>query len=68
MSTTTHDTALPTLLDLEAVAQLLGVKRRRLYDLIRFHGLPVYRFGTQLRIDPVELRQWLAAHHDAGDR
>ena len=46
------------LFTVDELAQLLNVKHRVIYDLVR-KGLPVVRVGKQLRFDLLEVKAWL---------
>lgn len=65
MTSTTAPTAGP-LLSPDDVAERLGIGRRRVYDLVKFQGLPAYKFGNQLRFDPDALASWLEAQRTDG--
>lgn len=58
--------ATPTLvaqLNADQVAELLGVKREHVYDLIRERDLPHVRMGSRvLRFDPAEVEEWRRAN------
>src|SRR5689334_8189721 len=50
---------------LESVQQTaarLGVRRRKVYDLIASGDLPAYRIGGQIRISPQAVADWLVRH------
>ena len=43
----------------EWVAQRLGVKLHRVYELIRTDKLPHVRLGRTVRVDPAKLEAWI---------
>jgi excisionase family DNA binding protein len=49
----------PLLITVEEAAQMLSMGRTKLYDLIRYEGFPVVRFGKMVRIRPSDLHEWL---------
>jgi excisionase family DNA binding protein len=49
----------PLLITVEEAAQMLHMGRTKLYDLIRYEGFPVVRFGKMVRIRPSDLQEWL---------
>jgi excisionase family DNA binding protein len=50
---------LETLLRIPQVEQILGLGRKKIYQLIYYEGLPTIRFGRALRVDPTALHQWI---------
>ena len=50
---------LEILLRIPQVEQILGLGRKKIYQLISFEGLPTIRFGRVLRVDPTALHQWI---------
>jgi len=42
-------------------AQALGMRKERVYDLLRAGVLPKVLFGRQIRIEESALRAWIAA-------
>lgn len=48
------------LLSKQEAADQLGLCRATVHKLIKTEELPARRVGGQIRIDPDELRQWLA--------
>jgi excisionase family DNA binding protein len=50
----------PALLTIQEAAALLRVSCPRAYELARSGVLPAVRLGRQIRIDPVQLRTWIA--------
>jgi excisionase family DNA binding protein len=51
---------LSTLLTIPQVAAVLGLGRKKVYQLIYFEGLPIMKFGRAVRINPTSLKQWIA--------
>jgi excisionase family DNA binding protein len=49
----------PLLITVDEAAQMLSMGRTKLYDLIRYEGFPVVRFGKMVRIRPSDLQEWL---------
>jgi excisionase family DNA binding protein len=47
------------LLRAEEVAEVLGVAKCRVYDLVRAGLLPAVHLGRQIRIDEEALRNWV---------
>lgn len=47
------------------VARLLGMSERWIHERTRRREIPCYRFGTALRFDPEEIRDWAAKFHDS---
>ena len=52
---------LPHLLDIEQVAQHLGVNVRHMRRLVADRRIPYVKWGHLIRFDPDELRPWLDA-------
>jgi excisionase family DNA binding protein len=48
------------LLTAPEVAERLGVRLHRVYELIRTNRLPVVRLGRNIRVDPGALESWIA--------
>ena len=48
------------LLTAEETAEILKVKKHRVYELARLKMLPAVHLGRQLRIDEQRLREWIA--------
>lgn len=57
--TTTTDA--PTMMTAQDVADRLGVRLHRVYELTRRDILPHVRLGRQLRYDPAALEAWIRA-------
>jgi excisionase family DNA binding protein len=55
-------------LNVEDVANLLGVSRERVYESIRSGAIPAVRMGRRVLVPTQELRSWLAGRlsEDAG--
>ncbi len=49
----------PLLLTIPQAAQLLGLGKTKVYELIWKENLPIHKFGRAVRISPSELQQWL---------
>ena len=62
MTTTDQTTSRPALIDLPAVAEMLGVTERHVRRLVAERRIPFYKWGHFLRFDPVEIREWIQAH------
>lgn len=51
---------LQPLLTIPVVAEMLGVSRPTVYQLINNEGLPVIKFRKARRISPLSLQNWLS--------
>jgi excisionase family DNA binding protein len=51
---------LPRLLDIEGVAQHLGVTERHVRRLVAERRIPFIKWGHLLRFDPDDVSSWLA--------
>ena len=51
----------PQLLDIQAVADRLGVQVRHVRRLVTERRIPFIKWGHLLRFDPTEIEQWLEA-------
>ncbi|MGZ8722119.1 MAG: helix-turn-helix domain-containing protein [Aeromicrobium sp.] len=51
---------LPTLVDIEEIAEHLGVNVRHVRRLVAERRIPYFKWGHLLRFDPDEVRAWLA--------
>jgi excisionase family DNA binding protein len=49
----------PMLLTIPQTAQVLGLGKTKVYELIWKENLPVHKFGRSVRISPSELQLWL---------
>jgi excisionase family DNA binding protein len=54
--------SLPMLLDLNGIAEHLGVTPRHVRRLVAERRIPFVKWGHLLRFDPVEIATWLDAH------
>jgi excisionase family DNA binding protein len=50
---------LPRLLDIEGVAEHLGVSERHVRRLVAERRIPFVKWGHLLRFDPAEIASWL---------
>ena len=62
MTTTDQTTTRPALIDLPAVAELLGVTERHVRRLVAERRIPFYKWGHFLRFDPDEVKAWIREH------
>lgn len=53
--------ALPGLIRVEAVAQVLGLSRPMIYKLVNTGELPTVRIGKTLRFDPADVAAFIQA-------
>jgi excisionase family DNA binding protein len=53
------ETLQPLLLNVPQVAQLLGLSRTKVYELIATEGLPVLKFGRAVRVSFKSLQRWV---------
>ncbi len=51
------------LLTVNELCRLLGMSPRWIHERTRRREIPCYRFGTALRFDLDEIRQWMAGFH-----
>lgn len=63
----TASTDAPTMLNAGEVAERLGVRKHRVYELTRRDMIPHVRIGRQLRYDPAALEEWIRAGGTAGN-
>ena len=49
----------PPLLDITALAELLGVQPRHIRRLVAERRIPIIKWGQLIRFDPVEIREWI---------
>jgi excisionase family DNA binding protein len=47
---------------LRDVATFIGMSPRWVHERVRRREISCYRFGTALRFDPEEVRQWIAQY------
>lgn len=50
---------LPQLLDIQGVAEVLGVSVRHVRRLVAERRIPYIKWGRYLRFDPVQLETWI---------
>lgn len=50
-----------SLLTVSEVADILGIRRDRVYALIRENLLPSVKLGRQVRVAPAQLEAWIAS-------
>lgn len=55
----TNSIAPPSLMDLPALADRLGVNHRYVRRLVAERRVPFIKFGHLLRFDPTEIEAWL---------
>ncbi len=55
----------PLLYRFPEAAQLLGLGRSTVYELVQRGELPVVRVGRAVRIAAEDLQAWIAAHREA---
>lgn len=60
METATQE-ALPRLVTADVVAEETGLKKSRVYELVRQGVLPHARIGRSVRFDRGEVRRWIAS-------
>jgi excisionase family DNA binding protein len=66
VSTVNDVQALPAILTMEQVRQVLGVSRPVAYELVHRKGFPVVRFGRAIRIPRDAFQRWLDAQSGGG--
>ena len=49
----------PPLLDITALAKLLGVDPRHIRRLVAERRIPIIKWGHLIRFDPDEIRRWI---------
>ena len=54
--------AIPQLLDISTLAQLLSINVRHVRRLIQERRIPFIKVGRLIRFDPNEIQQWLDAN------
>lgn len=59
MPTTNAPNDHPSLMDLPAVAERLGVNERHIRRLVAERRIPYLKWGHLLRFDPVDIDAWL---------
>lgn len=55
------------LLDIDAVAELLGTSVRHLRRLVQERRIPVVRVGRLIRFDPADIDAWLDDHRSQAE-
>lgn len=64
---TTRPRSVTSLLDISAVAEVLGVEIRHVRRLVQERRIPFIKWGHLLRFDPVDIEAWIDSHRH-GDR
>jgi excisionase family DNA binding protein len=59
VATITDLDALPAVLTMRHVQQILGVSRVTAYELTHRHGFPVIRLGRSIRVPRAALIRWM---------
>jgi excisionase family DNA binding protein len=60
MKPTDDDAKLPPpLLDITALAALLGVEPRHIRRLVAERRIPIIKWGHLIRFDPLEIKRWI---------
>lgn len=52
-------TELPKLLTARELEERIGIRRARLYELVRSGAIPHVRLGESIRFDPDRIRRWI---------
>lgn len=47
-------------LSVQEVAELLGISKNTVYDLVKRKQIPSYRIGHKLRVDPLDIEKYIA--------
>lgn len=55
------------LLDVDAVAALLGTSVRHIRRLVQERRIPVVRVGRLIRFDPADIDAWLDEHRSSAE-
>ncbi len=58
----------PRLLNIETLAQLLGVGPRHVRRLVAERRIPYIKWGHLIRFDPAEIQHWIDAYRRRPDR
>jgi excisionase family DNA binding protein len=66
VSTVNDIQALPAILTMEQVRQVLGLSRPMAYELAHRKGFPAVRFGRAIRIPQDSFQRWLEAQSEGG--
>lgn len=61
-------TAEPLLVGRDEAGRLLGIGRRKLWELTNRGAIPHVRVGRAVRYSPESLRRWVAAQEKGGPR
>lgn len=56
------------LITAKQMAELLQVKKSRVYELVRIELIPCVRLGRQLRFDPKAIEQWITKGGSGKDK
>jgi len=56
----------PLLLNITQAAQMLGLGRTKMYELIANEGLPTVRFGRAIRVPYSSLQGWIKQREEQG--
>jgi excisionase family DNA binding protein len=55
--------SLPDFLTAQQISELLGISRRRVYELFQIHvnngGIPVLQIGASKRVEKNDFKQWI---------
>ena len=62
MTESTSPSPMPQLVDITAVAKILGVDARHVRRLVHERRIPFIKWGHLIRFDPDEIRAWLNAN------
>jgi len=54
--------AMDSAISLTALAKILGMGRNTVYTMARAGRIPVYKLGSTLRADPIEIAKWMERH------
>ena len=58
----------PRLLDITALAALLGVNPRHVRRLVAERRIPFIKWGHLIRFDPAEIRRWIDGYRNRPGR
>jgi len=65
-ATVTDVQALPAVLTVEQVQQILGISRVKAYELANTAGFPTIRLGRAIRVPKESLLRWMNEQHERG--
>jgi len=65
---TTDPVQLPHLLDVQGLAEHLGVDVRHIRRLVHERRVPYIKWGHLVRFDPAEIERWLDGHRTGAPR